>query len=76
VTATVPQQFRLAFTPAPGVKCRIEKLKTSPAIGWDTVIGQTDIKGPGEYVFLRPLAPPGEIFRVAAEAVYTMVVTP
>jgi hypothetical protein len=76
VTTTVPQQFRLAFTPAPGVKCRIEKMKTAPDVGWDTVIGQTDIKGPGEYVFLRPLAPPGEIFRVAAEAVYTMVVTP
>ena len=75
VTAA-PQHFRMAFTPGPGLKCRIEKMKTTPAVGWDTVAGQTDIKGPGEHVFLRPLSPPGEIFRVAVEPSYTMITTP
>jgi hypothetical protein len=76
VASGTPGNFRLAFTPGPGVQCRVDKFRTAPATGWDAVVGQTGIKGPGEHVMLRPLTPPAELFRVVAEPFYTAIVTP
>ncbi len=76
VTSGTPRDFRLAFTPGPGLACRVEKLRTPPATGWDAVVGQTDIKPPGKHVFLTPASRKQEIFRVAAESYYSMIFTP
>jgi hypothetical protein len=76
VTTGPPRNFRLAFTPGPGLACRVEKLRTPPATGWDAVVGQTSIKPPGQHVFLTPASAKQEIFRVAAEAYYSMIFTP
>lgn len=76
LTATAPRNFRMAFTPGPGLACRVEKMRIPPATGWDTVTGQTDIKGPGEHVFLTPINGAGEFFRVATDPAYTMIFSP
>lgn len=73
VTAGPPAQFRLAFTPGPGLECRVEKMRQTPTAGWDAVTGQTKIVGPAEHVFETPVTPAPGIFRVAAEVFYTMV---
>ncbi len=70
-----PPQFRMAFTPGPGLECRVERMGAPPALGWAAVTGQTGVKGPGEHVFLVPAAGTG-IFRVAAEPFYQMVFSP
>lgn len=76
VSAGPPAQFRLAFTPGPGLECRVEKMLMTPAGGWDTVIGETEIKGPAEHFYQIPVGPAAEIFRVGADPFYTMVFTP
>jgi len=76
VIAGSPKQFRLAFTPGPGMECRVEKMRQAPASGWDTVLGQTGIKGPAEHFYQVPVTPVPGIFRVAAEPFYTMVFSP
>ncbi len=76
VTAGSPRNFRLAFTPGPGLEYRIEKMQKPPASGWDAVTGQTQITLPGEHVFLTPVGPDRELFRVAAEPFYTTIITP
>lgn len=76
VTTGTPKNFRLAFTPGPGLKYRLEKLRTPPTRGWSTVIGQPSITPPGEYVFLTPATGKQAVFRVAAEAYYSMIFTP
>lgn len=73
VTAATPRNFQLAFTPGPGLECRVEQLKTPPAAGWEEVTGQTGIKGPGQHVFLTPAGPTPEFFRVGADPFYTTV---
>ena len=65
-------QFRMAFTPGPGLECRVERMANPPALGWATVTGQSGIKAPGEHVFLTPAAGSG-IFRVATDPFYQMV---
>jgi hypothetical protein len=70
-----PRQFELAFTPPPGLECRVEKMKKPPATGWETVTGQTGIKGPAEHRFTTPAVAGSELFRVAAEPYYTIVVS-
>lgn len=76
VIAGTPRNFRLAFTPGPGLECRVERLLPAPATGWESVAGQTAIQGPGEHVMLRPITAGTEIFRVGADPHYTMVFTP
>jgi hypothetical protein len=76
VTAGTPRRFAMAFTPGPGLACRVEKMRQSPAVGWDAVVGQTGLLGPGVHRFETPLTGAAEIFRVAAEAHYTPIVTP
>jgi hypothetical protein len=76
VSTGTPRDFRLAFTPGPGLACRVEKLRTPPATGWDAVVGHTDIRPPGAHVFRTPASGPQEIFRVAAEAYYSIIFTP
>lgn len=73
VTTATPRNFQLAFTPGPGLECRVEQLKTPPAAGWEAVTGQTGIKGPGQHVFLTPAGPNPEFFRVGADPFYTLV---
>ena len=73
VTTATPRNFQLAFTPGPGLECRVEQLKTPPAAGWQEVTGQTGIKGPGQHVFLTPAGPTPEFFRVGADPFYTLV---
>lgn len=75
LTPGSPRQFELAFTPDPGMACRVEKMKVPPATGWDPVTGQTGIKGPAEHRFTTPLTDGTELFRVAAEPYYTIVVS-
>ncbi len=76
VTTAVPRNFRLAFTPGPGLQCRVEKMQPPPATGWDPVAGQTGIRPPGEHVFLTPATLGREFFRVATEPYYELVITP
>ena len=76
VTSGVPKNLRLAFTPGPGLEARIEKLRTPVSLGWATVAGQTEIKGPGNHVFLTPANSRVGIFRVALEPFYTFVISP
>jgi hypothetical protein len=66
--------FRMAFTPAKGNSCAIQKLETSPVVEWDDVVGEGFIIGPGEYVFTTPLAGRG-IYRVQSFANHTPIVT-
>lgn len=68
-----PKKFEMAFTPGSGMECSVQKMKTPPATGWDTVTGQTDIKGPAEHRFSTPATAGKEFFRVATEPYYTMV---
>ncbi|MCX6874606.1 MAG: hypothetical protein NTW21_12490 [Verrucomicrobia bacterium] len=76
VTTGAVRDFSMTFTPGPGLECRVEKMRVPPALGWDAVTGQTGIKGPGPHVFLTPPGSLSEIFRVAAQPAYTMIVTP
>ncbi len=76
VTAGAPRQFAMSFTPGPGLACQVEKRRQSPAVGWDAVVGQTGLLGPGVHRFETPLTGAAEIFRVAAEVDYTPIVTP
>lgn len=76
LTNPAPRQFRLSFTPGPGMECRVEKMRLPPATGWDTVSGQTGIVGPSLHVFSTPVTPATGIFRVAAQPHYTLVVSP
>lgn len=71
-----PGNFRLAFTPGPGLQCRVEKLRNPLTAGWDVVVTETGITGPAEHVFLRPAELSAEFFRVATEPFYTPVVSP
>jgi hypothetical protein len=75
LVAGTPRQFRMAFTPGPGLECRVERMGVPPASGWTDVTGQTGVKGPGEHVFLTPATGTG-IFRVAADPFYQMVFSP
>ena len=65
-------QFRMAFTPGPGLACRVERMATPPGTGWSTVTGQSGITAPGEHVFLTSAAGSG-IYRVATDPFYRMV---
>lgn len=76
VTAAAPRQFEISFTPGPGVACRLEKMRLPPASGWDAVVGETAIIGPGMHVFHDPMATAKGIFRVAADLDYRMIITP
>ena len=76
LTAQVPPDLRLAFTPGPGLEARIEKLRNPVTLGWANVAGQTSIKGPSSHIFLAPTSAGTGIFRVAAEPFYTRFVTP
>lgn len=76
VVAGTPNNFKLTFTPAPAVLCRVEKMRDPVGSGWDTVVGQTGITGPLAHDFLRPMEVAAEFYRVASEPVYTPIVTP
>ena len=76
LVAGAPGSFRLAFTPGPGTQCRVEKMGNPPLLTWNAMVGEIGIKGPGEHVFLRPLQPTAEVFRVGVDPFYTAVVSP
>lgn len=76
VTAGELRQFTLSFTPGPGLACTVEKMRQSPAVGWDVVVGQTAIVGPEVHVFESPVMAGAGIFRVAAEPKYIDIVSP
>jgi hypothetical protein len=75
-TAGVPGDFRMSFTPGPGLACKVEQMRMPPAVGWDAVAGESDIIGPAVHVFQTPLSAPSGIFRVAAEPDYQMIIAP
>lgn len=68
-------EFRLTFTPGPGLECRVERRAAEPSGLWEAVAGETGLKGPAAHVFRAPLADRQAIFRVATEASYTAVVS-
>lgn len=76
VTTSLPRNFQMSFTPGPGLACQVEKMRTPPALGWDAVVGQTEIVGPAAHVYQDPMAAPKGIFRVAAKADYRIIITP
>ncbi len=63
-------QFRLAFDFEPGNAFDIQKLKL-PALTWEDVTGQTDLRGTGTNVFSTPVDEQRKLFRVVAKPWYT-----
>lgn len=67
--------FRLEFAMAAANLYTIERLQMS-GTAWREVVGQTDLLGPGQHVFTRPVTAEPGIFRVVAEAFYTPIGDP
>lgn len=71
-TSVSGDDFRLDFTPNPGVSASLQKL--APDFEWRPVVGQSDLIGPQTYT--TPIVTGSELFRVAAEEKLTQVVSP
>ncbi|HLS27373.1 MAG TPA: hypothetical protein VK041_01885 [Opitutales bacterium] len=65
--------FILDFEPLPGTVSSIEKLLLQPDPEWQTVPGETEIRGIGTYRFESTLSENRGIFRVVTEADYQQV---
>lgn len=66
--------FRIAFTPAPGLSADLQRMSTTAPHTWSDVAGHTFITGPAQHVFSTPLVGPVEIYRVAVFADYFPIV--
>lgn len=68
-------QFRIAFTPAPGLTADLQKMAVTAPFAWTDVAGQNFIEGPAEHVFTTPRDEATKIYRVKVFPEYTDVVT-
>lgn len=69
-----PSEFRIAFTPAPGLSADLQRMTTTAPFTWSDVSGHTFITGPGRHVFTTPLSGSVGIFRVAVFPDYFPVI--
>lgn len=58
-------EFKIEFTPAPGLSADLQRMATTEPFAWSDVNGQTFITGPSRHRFTTPITDKVEIFRVA-----------
>jgi len=75
-TSHTASEFRIAFTPAPGLSADLQKLSAAAPFTWSDVAGHTFLTGPARHVFSTPLSGQVGIYRVAVFPDYFPVVAP
>ena len=63
-TSHTAAEFRITFTPAPGLSADLRQMTVTPPLSWSDVPGHTYITGPAAHAFTTPLDAPKKIFRV------------
>ena len=63
-TSHTATDFRIAFTPAPGLSADLRRMSDTAPFTWTDVPGQTFITGPAQHLFTTPLDEAKKLFRV------------